>query len=67
MCEEDASKEGYLSFVDFKRIVWHESFEKLLDSISKHSKTWFAVDCGYGIEWVLYPFIIIFSPEYEEQ
>jgi hypothetical protein len=56
-----------LAFVDFKRIVWHESFEKLLDSIGEHSKTGFAVECGDGIERVLYPFVIILSADYEEQ
>ena len=63
--EEDASKEGNLLFVNFEHIFWHVLFEKLLDTIKEHSKTGFSVKCG--IEWVLYPFIIILSADYEEQ
>ena len=65
--EGDASREGTLSYTDFKRIVWHESFEKLLDSIKEHSKTGYAVTCGDGIERLLFPFIVILSADYEEQ
>lgn len=65
--KEDASREGNLQFVDFKRIVWHESFEKLLDSIKEHSKTGFAVNCGDTMERLLFPFVVILSADYEEQ
>jgi hypothetical protein len=65
--EEDASKQGNLAFVDFKRMVWHESFEKLLDSIKEHSKTGFSVICGDRVERLLFPFVVILSADYEEQ
>jgi len=53
--------------VNFKRVVWHDSFYELLDSIHIHSKTGFHIRCGDGIVRHLFPAILILSADYEEQ
>jgi len=53
--------------VNFKRVVWHDSFYELLDSIRIHSKTGFHIRCGDGIVRHLFPAILILSADYEEQ
>ncbi|KAF9231017.1 hypothetical protein BU15DRAFT_68692 [Melanogaster broomeanus] len=64
---EDADESGKLSFTNLKRVVWHESFLKLLDSIILLSKTGFSHSCFDEIVRWLYPIILILSADYEEQ
>ncbi|KAF8427202.1 hypothetical protein L210DRAFT_3614939 [Boletus edulis BED1] len=63
----DAAEDGKLSYTDLKRVVWHESFLKLLESIIELSKVGFAYKCFDEIIRVLYPIILILSADYEEQ
>ena len=65
--EEEAEESRKKGYVNFKRVVWHESFYELLDSIHAHSKTGFHIKCADGIVRHLYPVILILSADYEEQ
>jgi len=65
--DEDANEAGKTGFVNFKRVVWHESFYRLLDSVSAYSKTGFSTECADTIMRHLYPLVLILSADYEEQ
>jgi hypothetical protein len=54
-------------YVNFKRVVWHDSFYELLDSIQAVSKTGLHIKCADGMTRHLYPVILILSADYEEQ
>lgn len=62
--EEESDKND---IVDFKRAVWHKSFELLLESISHLSVTGYLVKCGDGQWRRLFPFIFVLAADYEEQ
>ena len=62
--EKDA---GRPTWVNFKQVVWHESFYKLLESIEAYSATGCWVKCGDGVERNIYPLILILAADYEEQ
>jgi hypothetical protein len=64
---EDASKTGQGGFADFKNIVWHTAFRRILKSIMAISKTGCWYKCGDGILRHLFPLILILSADYEEQ
>lgn len=53
--------------MNFKRVVWHESFIELLDSIHAHSKSGYHIRCADGVVRHLFPIILILSADYEEQ
>ncbi|TFK20674.1 hypothetical protein FA15DRAFT_719445, partial [Coprinopsis marcescibilis] len=63
----DADKSGTRRFADFKRVVWHEGFEKILESIVDYSKTGYFFQCGDGVERRVFPLVMILSADYEEQ
>ncbi|KAG2145634.1 hypothetical protein BD769DRAFT_1382534 [Suillus cothurnatus] len=65
--KEDRKYSGTQSFVNFKNVVWHESFKCLLKSLAPLSKTGFWVKCWDSIERLFYPLILILSEDYEEQ
>ncbi|KAG2160107.1 uncharacterized protein EDB93DRAFT_1237319 [Suillus bovinus] len=65
--EEDRKYSGTQSFVNFKNVVWHESFKRLLKSIALLSKTGCWVMCWDNIKRLFYPLILILSADYEEQ
>ncbi|KAG2159321.1 uncharacterized protein EDB93DRAFT_1237492 [Suillus bovinus] len=65
--EEERQYSGTQSFVNFKNVVWHESFKCLLKSLALLSKTGFCVKCWDGIEHLFYPLILILLADYEEQ
>jgi hypothetical protein len=65
--EETEETKGKLDSVTFKRVVWHRSFQRLLESIKLHLQTGCSVVCSDGIERLLFPFILILSADYEEQ
>ncbi|EDR01163.1 uncharacterized protein LACBIDRAFT_333567 [Laccaria bicolor S238N-H82] len=67
LVQEDESEKGKKAYVDFKTVVWHESFRKLLESIRDHSKLGFWFKCGDDILCRLFPLILILSADYEEQ
>jgi hypothetical protein len=53
--------------VDYKRIVWHEAFKKLLETIVEYSIVGCWTACGDDITRQLFPAVIILSSDYEEQ
>ena len=61
---ENKKKPGW---VNFKRVVWHTAFYKLLESIEVFSKIGCWVECGDGIKRHIYPLILILVADYEEQ
>lgn len=65
--DDDEEQKGKKDYIDFKRVVWHESFRKLLETVCEHSITGFWVKCGDGITRHLFPMIFISSADYEEQ
>jgi hypothetical protein len=54
-------------YVNFSRVVWHESFRKLLESIEGYSFVGCWKECGDKIQRFLFPFIFALSADYEEQ
>jgi hypothetical protein len=64
---EDAGEEGKLGYTTLKRIVWHESFFKLLELAAQYSKTGYLHKCHNNIVQWLFPVILILSADYEEQ
>ena len=65
--EDDAKNKGRASWVDFKQVVWHASFYKLLESIKEISEIRHWVKCGDGVEHHIFPLILILAADYEEQ
>lgn len=67
--EEEPNKTKKTGFVNFKCVVWHESFLKILDTIIALSKY------GYWHRFAdleeallhLFPFIVILSADYKKQ
>lgn len=55
------------NWVNFKRVIWHESFHKLLETIQGISETGRWVNCGDGIARRIFPLILILAADYEEQ
>ncbi|KAF9780021.1 hypothetical protein BJ322DRAFT_1165130 [Thelephora terrestris] len=65
--EEEAQESGKRDYVNFKRVIWHDSFYELMDSIHAVSKTGLHIRCADGIIRHLFPVILILSADYEEQ
>lgn len=65
--EGGADEEGLKGFVDFKRVVWHESFRSMLNEIAIYSQGGYSFKCGDGETRLLFPRILILSGDYEEQ
>ncbi|KAF8971925.1 hypothetical protein BDZ97DRAFT_1901552 [Flammula alnicola] len=65
--KEDAGETGKRSFVNLKRIVWHDGFKEILKSIVEYAKTGIWQNCADGIRRWLFPIILILSADYEEQ
>ncbi|CDO73238.1 hypothetical protein BN946_scf185007.g293 [Trametes cinnabarina] len=65
--DEEAGEKHKTGYVNFKRVVWHESFRIILDPIRAftHSGVWFR--CGDDVERCMCPFVVILSSDYEEQ
>ena len=55
------------AYVNFKRIVWHEAFLKLLESISNKSQTGVWFRRGDGVMRHIFPVVFALSADYEEQ
>ena len=53
--------------VNFSRVVWHESFRKLLEGIEEYSFIGCWKECGDKILRLLFPFVFVLSADYEEQ
>ena len=66
--EEDPKHKGKPSWINFKRVVWHESFRKIMESVAEYSYTGYAFTLPHsGKTIVIYPFVFILSADYEEQ
>ena len=65
--KEDAGETRKKRFVNLKRVVWHEGFKRVLESIIQYSKTGCWVDCGDQVSRWLFPLILMLSADYEEQ
>jgi hypothetical protein len=55
------------SWVNFKRVVWHDSFYELLKTIKEYSSSGCWITCSDGVDRHIYPLIMILSADYEEQ
>jgi hypothetical protein len=64
---EDEAEKGKKEYVDFKRVVWHQSFFKLLETIKEYSVIGCWVTCGDGLKRHLFPIVLMLSADYEEQ
>ena len=64
---DSAEDKGRPGWVNFKQVIWHSSFYKLLESIEAHSVTGCWVKCGDGIKRHIYPLVLILAADYEEQ
>lgn len=65
--QDDAQYSGKPDWVDYKRVVWHDCFRKLLESIEEHSEEGCYVTCGDGVTRRFFPLVLILSADYEEQ
>jgi hypothetical protein len=65
--DDAAEDKGKKEWVNFKRVVWHESFYKLLETIEVYSAVGYWVECGDGIARHIFPLILILAADYEEQ
>ncbi|KAI6139684.1 hypothetical protein BKA82DRAFT_4332162 [Pisolithus tinctorius] len=63
---ELASEERKTGYVNFKRVVWHEAFYKLLEKVAELSKVGYLHECYDNIRRWLFPVILILSADYEE-
>lgn len=54
-------------YVDFKQVVWHESFKKFLESVRDRSWVGVARKGPNDEDLVIFPLILILSADYEEQ
>ena len=63
---EPAEDEGKLSYTNFKQVVWHEAFLRILDKLEEFSKMGYCHKCYDEIIRWLFPIILILSADYEE-
>ncbi|KAI6156008.1 hypothetical protein BKA82DRAFT_3967167 [Pisolithus tinctorius] len=64
---EDAEEEGKLGYTTLKRVMWHESFKKLLLEIEQYSKTGYAHTSSHdNITRWLFPSLMVLSANFEE-
>ncbi|KAJ7708057.1 hypothetical protein B0H17DRAFT_1156021 [Mycena rosella] len=63
---DDPQENGKPAFSNFKNIVWHTAFYKLLESLVDPSKVGNWTVCGDDITRWLWPKILILAADYEE-
>ena len=54
-------------WVNFKNVVWHASFVKLMEMAAKHSEHGCWVKCFDDIAHRFFPIILLLLADYEEQ
>ncbi|KAJ6542460.1 hypothetical protein DFH09DRAFT_1249393 [Mycena vulgaris] len=64
--KDDPQENGKPAFSNFKNIVWHIAFSKLLESLVHPSKVGNWTKCGDEIIRWLWPMILILAADYEE-
>ncbi|KIK25721.1 hypothetical protein PISMIDRAFT_9458 [Pisolithus microcarpus 441] len=63
---ELAKEERKTGYVNFKRVVWHEAFTKLLEKVAELSKVGYLYECYDKVLRWLFPVVLILSADYEE-
>ncbi|KAF8548228.1 hypothetical protein OG21DRAFT_1479277 [Imleria badia] len=63
---EQAKDESKKTWTNFKRVIWHKSFMKLLEAMFQLSQTSYKHKCYDRIERCLFVLILILSADYEE-
>lgn len=64
---EEAKYKGKTTYTNFKRVVWHEAFRKLLKTLAPTSQLGWTFRSPDGTLYRLFPFVHILSADYEEQ
>ncbi|KAJ7447334.1 hypothetical protein B0H11DRAFT_2335669, partial [Mycena galericulata] len=64
--KDDPQENSKPAFSNFKNIVWHTAFYKLLESLAHVAKVGDWTKCGDGILRWLWPAILILAADYEE-
>ncbi|KAJ7116962.1 hypothetical protein C8R44DRAFT_832414 [Mycena epipterygia] len=64
--KDDPQENNKPGFSNFKNIVWHTAFYKLLESLVQPAKAGDWTKCGDGILRWLWPTILILAADYEE-
>ncbi|KAJ6625396.1 hypothetical protein B0H10DRAFT_2174251 [Mycena sp. CBHHK59/15] len=64
--KDDPKENSKPAFTNFKNVVWHAAFWKLLGSLVHHSKTGSWTMCGDEILRWLWPLVLILASDYEE-
>ncbi|KAJ7727715.1 hypothetical protein B0H16DRAFT_1665589 [Mycena metata] len=64
--KDDPKENGKPAFSNFKNVVWHTAFFKLLESLVQPSKVGQWTRCGDGTLRWLWPVILILAADYEE-
>ncbi|KAK0219569.1 hypothetical protein EDD85DRAFT_924068 [Armillaria nabsnona] len=65
--EDDSRHKGKPSWINFKRVVWHEAFCRIIQSVAEYSHMGYAFKLPHsGDIIIIYPFIFILSADYEE-
>ncbi|KAF8139588.1 hypothetical protein K438DRAFT_1785548 [Mycena galopus ATCC 62051] len=64
--KEDANENNKQSFSNFKTVVWHAAFWKLLELLVHHAKLGSWTMCGDEVLLWLWPIILILASDYEE-
>lgn len=64
--KEDTNENNKPAFSNFKTIVWHAAFWKLLESLVHHAKLGSWTTCGDEILRWLWPIVLILASDYEE-
>ncbi|KAG1816991.1 hypothetical protein EV424DRAFT_1624504 [Suillus variegatus] len=64
---EDKEHAGKSSWVNFKNMVWHESFGRITSSLASKSRTGQWYSCLDGIDRWFFLCLLILSADYEEQ
>jgi len=65
--KDTSEDKGRPAWVNFKRVIWHDAFYKLVESIEAYSETGYWVDCGDRARRRIFPLILILAADYEEQ
>ncbi|PSR71516.1 hypothetical protein PHLCEN_2v12599 [Hermanssonia centrifuga] len=65
--EEELQNTKTPSFINWKHVVWHKLFAKVLKLLEQLAKTGWRTKCGDGILRWLFPLLLILSADYEEQ
>lgn len=63
---EPAKDEGKLMYTNYKHVIWHEAFLRILDKLAELSNVGYRHKCYDEIVRWLFPIILILSADYKE-